>query len=106
MAIKRFKTDQVVGLKEGYAASPDSALFGVGQLIFAHKCGSNILFGECVSGSALYPAGVVCANQGPGANIFCACPCLQAGGFAVGTGTYVALGAIHTCGATLWRRIK
>lgn len=105
MAIKRFKTDQVVGLKEGYAASPDSALFGIGQLVFASKC-SPTCFGECVSGANLFPAGVNLITNAQGYPQYCTCACLVAGGYAVGSGIYVALGAVSTCGATLFRRIK
>ena len=105
MAIKRFKTDQVVGLKEGYSASPDSTLFGIGQLVFACKCTATC-FGECVNGSNLAPAGVNYVTNTTGYPVFCSCPCLVAGGYSIGTGIYVALGATSTCGATLFRRIK
>lgn len=104
MAIKRFKTDQVVGLKEGYSSSPDSSLFGVGQLVFAYRSAGTCI-GQCEIGSNLCPAGINYVTNTTGYPTFCLCNA-SLNGFCIGSGTFVALGTVPTCGATLWRRIK
>jgi len=103
---QRYRADQIVGLREGISSSPESELFGVGQLVFALRTdGSGTCIGQCVTGNNLIPWGL-CCYFACGVNSACSCAGSVACGFALGSGTYLALGSVTGCGATLWRRIK
>jgi len=100
---KRYTVNDIVGLSGTYKASP-SVSAGVGQLVFAYFNGA-VCMGQCASGTNLTPWGIratFACNQTSG----CATNACVTNGFGLGTGTFVALGAVGECGGTLWRRIS
>ena len=102
---KRYTVNDIVGLSALYKASPGAAA-GIGQLVFASYSTGSTVMGQLASGSSLTPSGIrptFCTNQ----NSSCANSSCVTNGFSIGSGTYVALGAVgETGGATLWRRIS
>ena len=101
---KRYGVNDIIGLKDTYKANPSGST-GVGQVIFALYTGP-VCMGMCVSGSTLTPWAVrqvFCCNQSSG----CGSTGCVTNGFAIGTGTYVALGGGgDIASATLWRRVS
>jgi len=102
---KRFSINDIAGWRDSYRGNPSSGSSGAGQLVFAqYTGGTQVLMGMQTSGSNLIPAGVRCCMS-PGNSSACTGSSCVACGFTMGTGTYVALGSVGDCGATLWRRI-
>jgi|APGre2960657373_1045057.scaffolds.fasta_scaffold09673_3 hypothetical protein len=102
---KRFSINDILGWKDSYKANPGSGGAGAGQFVFAlYTGGSTINMGQCTIGSNLIPWGVRCVSAVGGSSACSASNCTTAG-FTLGTETYVALGSVGDCGATLWRRI-
>ena len=98
---KRLNLNDIIGLKDTYSANPSGST-GVGQMIFALYPG-GICMGMCVSGACLTPwalRSVACVDQSSG----CGSTGCVTNGFAIGQGTYLALGGGE--GATVWRRIS
>ena len=101
---KRYSIGEISGVKESYRGNPSTSQ-GVGQVVFAlYTGGSTINMGQCTIGSNLIPWGVRCVSAVGGSSACSASNCTTAG-FTLGTETYVALGSVGDCGATLWRRI-
>ena len=107
---KRYKIDEILGVKDTYSASPGGPDFkNLGQVVFALRLdGGATCIGQCTTGNNLNPWGLCCYFA---ANVNSACAqngCCTACGFSLGgsTAVYVALGSISGCGATLWRRIS
>ena len=101
---KRYSIGEISGVKESYRGNPSTSQ-GVGQVVFAlYTGGSTINMGQCTSGSNLVPWGVRCQTSVGNSSACSGSNCTVAG-FTLGQGTYVALGSVGDCGATLWRRI-
>ena len=108
----RYSLSEISGVQEKYQANPGGP-DGVGQFVFALWTGGQILLGCCYQGNCLVPWGVCCymccfdqQNYGPSTactNISCVKP-----GFSIGSTatTYLALGSVNGCGATVFRRIR
>jgi hypothetical protein len=101
----RYSLSDITGLKESYAVSP-GADNGIGQVVFAlNMCAGSICMGMCAPGCQLVPWGICCYFN-PYVNSACSSQSCTTCGFCLcGTGTFVALGAVGGCGATLWRRV-
>jgi len=101
---KRLSISGVLGWNNQYTATPQGDQLG--QMVFAlDMCAGLTYMGTCVSGSRLVPWGVCCLMY---CNVNSACSaqsCTTCGFCLCGTGTFVALGSMMGCGATLWRRI-
>jgi hypothetical protein len=103
---KRYGVNDIIGLKDTYRGNPSTAT-GVGQVVFASYSVGGICMGMCVSGSTLTPWAVrpvFCCSQSSG----CGSTACVTNGFAIGTGTFVALGGggVEAGTASLWRRIS
>ena len=102
---KRYSIAEISGVKESYRANPSTSQ-GVGQVVFAlYTGGSTINMGQCTTGSNLVPWGVRCVFACNGSSACSSSLCVT-NSFGFGQGTYVALGSVGDCGATLWRRIS
>ena len=108
---KRYTINDISGVRESYAGNPGGVEFtSLGQVVFALNsmaCGGTCL-GQCTCGAALVPWGLCCSMPGGNNSSACSCQGSVACGFSLGgaTSTYVALGSVLQCGATLWRRIS
>jgi len=102
---KRYTINDISGVRESYRANP-STTAGVGQVVFAlYTAGTQTLMGQCTSGSNLIPWGIRCSFV-CGQQSACSTSACTTNSFSFGQGTYVALGSVGDCGATLWRRIS
>jgi hypothetical protein len=107
---KRYTLAEIGGVKDSYSSNPGGSGFSsLGQVVFAMyccSCGNATLLGQCVPGSTLIPWGICCFFN-PYVSSACSQQCCVACTFSLGDSstTYVALGSIGGCGATLWRRI-
>ena len=112
---KRYKLSEILEVTDLYRASPGGDL-GVGQMLFAMpnaqtQClgpSCSVCVGMCVPGCNLIPVGIRCCFCCGGSMFPCQCENCVACGFSIGglNTSYVALGSINGCGATLWRRIS
>ena len=100
---KRYTINDIVGVKDSYKASPGAST-GIGQLVFALYTAGSFNMGQCTSGANLIPWGI-CCNFNCNVNSACTNSTCVTGGFSMGSGTFVALGSMGGCGASLWRRI-
>ena len=102
---KRYTINDISGVKDSYRANPSTSQ-GVGQVVFAlYTAGTSITMGQCTSGTNLIPWGVRCSMD-CGQSSACSTALSYTNSFTFGQGTYVALGSVGLCGATLWRRIS
>ena len=108
---KRYKLSEILEVSDTYRASPGGDL-GAGQFLFAMACCCcgcimcGVCVGCCYPGCNLIPWGVCCIFNCQ--NSACTCSTCVACSFTTGTSstTYVALGSMNGCGATLFRRIS
>jgi hypothetical protein len=99
---KRYTLSEISGVVDSYAARPNGET--PGQLVFAlWACGGATCMGQCVPGIQLIPWGLCCVFQN--SSSACSAASCTTCGFCLSTGTFVALGSVGGCGATLWRRI-
>ena len=102
---KRFSINDILGWKDSYKANPSSGA-GEGQLVFAlYTGGTSIAMGQCTIGTNLIPWGIRCCFEN-GTSSGCSTSSSLTCGFNLGTRSYLALGSVGLCGATLWRRVS
>jgi hypothetical protein len=89
-----------------YSASPNGSQLG--QLVFALNASTGATcMGQCVPGIQLIPWGLCCQMCCCGTrSSACSAASCTTCGFCLSTGTFVALGSVGGCGATLFRRIN
>ena len=107
MAKPRYSLSEISGVQASYEANPGGST-GVGQVAFAlSAAGGQILLGCCYQGNCLIPWGI-CCTFAPNQSSACTNQNCVKPGFSLGasSSTYLALGSVNGCGATVFRRIR